>query len=484
MVVSKLLADLRMRVGSIEPERPTVGILAFEAAAATSRLISLHRSLADDEVRRLRNDMRSQGMAYLTSKDQAFLLRLACAELVAELDKAASAVSRLGAKCRDPLLRSFDRLYADLKTSGILSTLRRGRAAELDRFGLGSTQKGVEKRVKKMEKYVTATSRLYAEMEALNELEATERRMEQQWRRHSGPIPMQKPGAPPPAPSPVLLELQSQRHKVRRLKEESLWNKSFDKAVDLMVRAVITVFSRVCIVFGPYVLGLPPLPDRNPMLRGSLDLFGKHSSGPVANSVAKDIPILRNSAPMFMAKESVEKPFERLTTLLEAGPTTVGGSGLALRYANVIVLAEKLLSTTEPATDAEEEEEEEVAAAREELYQMMPSGMRGAVRAKLREWWRRERGATVDGSLALGWKEGVTRILAWLGPVARDTLRWQEERNMERQQRFYTRPRALLLQTLHFADREKTEAAVVEVLIGLSCVCWYDDRGQDNSFYF
>ncbi|RRT42562.1 hypothetical protein B296_00056356 [Ensete ventricosum] len=480
MGVPRVLADLRIRMGSIDPERPVVGILAFEAAAAMSRLVSLHRSLAEDEVRRLRTDMRSQGVAYLTSRDQPFLLRLACAELVAELDKAASVVSRLGAKCCDALLSGFDRFYADLKAGGVYSAPSGGRVADLERLGLGSTAKGVEKRVKRMERYVAATSRLYAEMEALNELEASERRMEQQWRRHSGPIPTQKPGVRP-APSAVQLDLCSQRHKVRRLKEESLWNKTFDKVVKLMVRAVITVFARICAVFGPCVLGLPPLPNRN---RRTLLLRGgnphnpsKHSSGPLDRPLAKAGPILRNSAPIFVAKGSIKKPFESLSSLLEAGPTTVGGSGLALRYANVIVLAEKLLAMRSVGSHEVEDEEEEDTRA--ELYQMMPSAMQGAVRAKLRECWRRE-GGTVDGSLAEGWKEAVRRILTWLGPVGHDTLRWQKERHMERQQRFDARPREMLMQTLHFSDREKTEAAIVEVLVGLSCMGWYEERRRHS----
>ncbi|CAL9105941.1 unnamed protein product, partial [Musa textilis] len=481
MGVPKVLADLRARVGSIDPERPVVGILAFEVAAIMSRFVSLHRSLAEDEVRRLRTDMRSQGVAYLTSKDQPFLLRLACAELVAELDKAAAAVSRLAVKCQDPLLRGFDRIYDVLKAGGACPVLRGGRVTELERFGLGSTAKGVEKRVKRVEKYVAATSLLYAEMEAMNALEATERRMEQQ-RRHSGPIPVQKPGVSL-APSPIQLELRSQRHKVRQLKKISLWNKTFDDAVDFMVRAVITVFARISSVFGSCVLGLPPLQDRSRptlMLRGSPDFPGKHSSGPLERPSKMDVPILRNSAPMFMTNESLAKPFESLSNLLQAGPRTVGGSGLVSRYANVIVAAEKLLITrsVEGHAAQNDEEVEEDAAAREELYHMMPSGMRASVRAKLRECWRRE-GGTVDGSLAEGWKEVVGRILSWLGPVAHDTLRWQEERNIERHHRFHTRPMALLLQTLHFSDREKTEAAIVEVLVGLSCMCWYEDRGRE-----
>ncbi|URD86532.1 transcription factor IIA large subunit [Musa troglodytarum] len=429
MGVPKVIADLRNRAGSVDVDRPGVGILAFEAAAAMSLLVSLHLSLAEDEVRRLCADMRSKGVAYLTSKDEPFLLRLAYAELVAELDKAAATVSRLGAN-----------------------------------LGLGSTAKGVEKLIKRMERYVVATSRLYAEMEALNELEATERRMEQ-WRRHSGSIPVPKPGVPPAFES-VHLELRSRRHKVRRLKEESLWNKTYDEAVELMVRAVITVFTGICAVFGPYVLRMLPRRDRRHRVlihRSNPDYPGKHSSGPLETPTLKDVLFQRSSAPITVVKESRDKPSENLSRLLKADPTTLGGSGLALRYGNMIVLAEKLLKTRSVEGHEQGDGKEAAeAAARVELYQMMPSGMRTAVRAKLRECWKKE-GGTVDGSLAEGWREAAERILAWLGPVARDTLRWQEEHNMERQQRFHALPRALMLQTLHFSDRVKTEAAIVEL---------------------
>ncbi|XP_074565946.1 protein PSK SIMULATOR 1-like [Curcuma longa] len=479
MGVTKVLADLRARC----PLRPAVGILAFEAAAAMARLVSLHRSLAEEEVRLLRARMRAPGVAYLTSKDQIFLLRVAVSELVGDLDAAAAAVSRLAPRCSDPLLRAFDRLYADLKVGGVYSFLIDARAAaDLDRLGLGSTAKRAERRVRRMERYVAATSSLYAEMEVLNELEAAEKRAQQQeqqkWRRHSGPIPVQKP---PSAPDPVRFQLRTQMHRIRRLKEESLWNKTFDKAVELMVRAVVTVFSRICAVFGVYVLGLPG-GDQNNSGQFKPSFFGKHSSGPLERRVVpQHVAFLRNSAPIMRTMTEIgaqETPFDRLRKFLKVSPTTVGGSGLALRYVNVILAAEKLFQ--EGNRVAAEAEEEPVAAAREELYEMLPSGMRAAVRAKLREFWRKEgsRLSLADESLADGWREAVAAILAWLVPVALDTKRWQEERNMDREQRFCTRPRTLLLQTLHYADVDKAEAAVVEVLVGLSCITWYDDRRQ------
>ena len=101
------------------------------------------------------------------------------------------------------------------------------------------------------------------------------------------------------------------------------------------------------------------------------------------------------------------------------------------------------------------------------------------MRAKLRECWRKDRGV-VDEWLAKGWKEVVGRILEWLGPVAQDIASWQEEQNMDRQQRLEAKPRVLLPQTLHFSDKEKVEAAIVEVLVGLSCICWYEERRFDS----
>ncbi|KAG1371732.1 hypothetical protein COCNU_16G008260 [Cocos nucifera] len=477
MVVAKAwFANLRARVGTgtgsdsgLRPDDApgVVGILAFEAAATMARLISLHRALCEPEVLRLRSiTMRSPGVAYLNSTDQFFLFRLACAELMDDLDRAAAAISRLDARCRGGFPRGFSSIYADLKAGEII--------ADLDRLGLGSSPKVVEKRIRKMARHVTTTARLYAEMEMLSELEASERKREQHWRRYSGPIPMQKHIAS----DPLRLEIKSQRQRVRRLKEESLWSQSQDKVVDRMAKAAVSIFARICAVFGQFVPGLPN--NRTGLRSRTYPIFpGKHSSGPMERPIPRESNI-RNSAPILRTREAIAKSCTDWSKQLEAPPSTVGGSGLAQRYANVIVLAERLhLMRAGGNRLVDREQAGEEAALREELYELLPVGMRGAVRAKLRECWRKD-GGLVDEWLAKGWKEAVGRILGWLGPVAQDTARWQEERNMDRQRRFEAKPRALLLQTLHFSDKEKAEAAIVEVLVGLSCVCWYEERRFDS----
>ncbi|KAJ6799125.1 uncharacterized protein M6B38_209400 [Iris pallida] len=447
-----------MVVPNPRDDASVVGILSFEAAATMSRLVSLHRSLSDAEVSRLRSDaMRSQGVAYLNSTDQSFLLRLACAELVEALDAAAEDVSRLSRRCRGALPVGFDRLYTDLKSGSI------------DPSRLASSR-SIEKKVKKMAKYVAATERLFHEMELLNAMEATERR---KWSRFSGPIPVQKlPQKPEAAPQ---LDIKSQLQKVRRLKEDSLWSQSFDKAVEVMALAAYSIFARICVVFGPYVSGLPHIvvykeTSRMGFATPHLKFRILPQSGPLERAAAAKEVAIRNSCPIPRRAGCEYNGRLDWSRMLQPPPHTVGGSGLALRYANVILQAEKVMLEGEAAKEE-----------REELYWQLPLGLRAAVRAKLRDCWRK-RGPS-DGDLAMGWKDAVWRIMGWLGPVAHDTVRWQGERTMDRAQRFESQPRTLALQTLQFSDREKTEAAIAEVLVGLSLVCWYEEQGRGSLRY-
>jgi hypothetical protein len=450
------LADLRSRLGA-GARADGLGILAFEAAVAMSRLVSLHLALSDAEVRRLRGDaLRAEGVARLTSTDQVHLLRLACGELVADLDRSADAAARIGARCgaSAPLLRDFDRVYADAKL---------GRLAQLD-AAVGFSR-GARKRFRKMERHVAATARLYAEMDALGELEASERRMEQ-WMRHSGPIPAQTTAAPgkrQPASEPgekLMRELKAQRHKVRKLMESSLWSVPAAMAAKLMVKSVLAVLARVSVAFGTSVPGLPQLTVGRAWPLG-------HSSGPLHRGAAPDAAT-RHSAPIFRQNDPASSPLEQV----KPSSSTVGGSGMELRYANVILSAESLL----PAAGGGEEVPVGIDLSRRDaLYKMLPVSIREAVNVRLRESCRGQP-PVVDEEAAAASRGAVERVLRWLGPMARDTVRWHDERSMERAQRFSMRPRALMVQTLHFADQRKADDAIVEVLVDLSCVCWYDDE--------
>ncbi|XWS08824.1 hypothetical protein CRYUN_Cryun40dG0033600 [Craigia yunnanensis] len=146
-----------------------------------------------------------------------------------------------------------------------------------------------------------------------------------------------------------------------------------------------------------------------------------------------------------------------------ATPSTVGGSALALHYANVIILIEKLLCY--PHLVGEE--------ARDDLYQMLPTSLRLSLRTNLKSYVKNL--AIYDAPLAHDWKENLDRILRWLAPLAHNMIRWQNERNFEQQQ-IVTWTNVLLLQTLYFADREKTEAAICELLVGLNYICRFEHQ--------
>jgi hypothetical protein len=461
-----------------KPHPPTLGILAFETAKAMTRLVSLYRSLADDEILKLRKEaMRSKGVAYLNSQDEGFLLKLACAERLEDLNQAAHTVSRLGQKCSDFGLNRFDIVYNDLKLGVI----------EISKLEFDT--RGVQKIIERMEKSISTTANLYTALESLAQMEVSERKVDR-WKNTLGN--KHKTNS-----EYLKQKIVFQKKQVQRYKEISLWNQSFDRSVGLMARTVCVVYARICTVFGPYVSGLPSLsknlrPSSNQKrqifwfdhetnhclieFRDTNEKSGSRSGPMPKTSQKKEIVRFFSSESNNFFSDEIRftsnnncgaiGKYNRVFSL--APPSTVGGSGLSLRYANVIICAERCLYT--PATIGEDD--------RGALYEMLPARLKATVRVKLKSHWlkKEEESNGCDGhSLAEGWRDAVEEIMGWLGPLAHDTMKWQTERNYERQ-KFDPKPTVLLLQTLHYSDLEKAEAAIVEILVGLSCIYRYEPR--------
>ncbi|KAG7033823.1 hypothetical protein SDJN02_03548, partial [Cucurbita argyrosperma subsp. argyrosperma] len=458
---------------------PTLGILSFDTAKTMAALISLYRSLSDEEIFKLRNVVvRSQGVAYLNSKDKEFLLNLACSERLEELNNAASSVSRLSKKCADLGLARFDLVFSNMK-DGIFNSVKSN-----------SGFKNVAKLIGRMEKLVFSTAELHSSMEALFEMEASEKKL-QNWRTSS-------PNQYPPVNFEMLKrKLATQRKDVKHAKEISLWNQSFDYAVGMMTRLICVIYARISTVFSPYVPEQDCCSYHNPPTGIFRDRFwrwnfyGGHrksgsgdgeykfetQSGPIPKRGKKELvrfpSVIRvNDVAGFRSGELNSSKLENNRVYASAPPTTVGGTGLSLNYANVILFAERCLHS--PTTIGEE--------ARGKFYEMLPARIKQNLRAKLRRNnWMNKGGEEKMGSdsdtqsLAAGWKEAVEDMMGWLGPLAHDTMRWQSERNMEKQ-RFDTSPTTLLMQTLHYSDLEKTDAAIVEILVGLSCIYKFENR--------
>eukprot|EP00246_Nothoceros_aenigmaticus_P013593 TRINITY_DN4763_c0_g1_i1.p1 TRINITY_DN4763_c0_g1~~TRINITY_DN4763_c0_g1_i1.p1 ORF type:complete len:606 (-),score=102.69 TRINITY_DN4763_c0_g1_i1:684-2501(-) len=148
-----------------------------------------------------------------------------------------------------------------------------------------------------------------------------------------------------------------------------------------------------------------------------------------------------------------------------APSSTLGGSALALHYANVIIIIEKMVRF--PHLIAQ--------GSRDDLYQMLPNSVRSTLRSRLRAIMRCYDSTRYDSGIATDWKTALETILGWLAPLAHNMIRWQSEHNFEQQQ-MVARTNVLLLQTLFFADRLKAEAAVTELLVGLNYVYGHEQE--------
>lgn len=511
------------RKGDKDGASSRVGILSFELANAMSRAASLHRSLSAAEAARLLGPLclGSHAVRALVPGDDARLLALALAEKLDALNRVAAVAARLGRRCAAPALQGFDHVYADLLAG-------RSSASAYPFFAPASQSEAAL--LRQLDRLAAATAALYAELDALAELEESARKLPTDEARRA-----------------LLQRARWRRQDARRLRDASLWGWTYDKAVLLLARAVCAVYHRIRLVFGDPMRGLDLLlvcdsKDREHH-QSSRQLFSgpvtSAKSGPIIDRVTADADpphpgrlrsncggnmfmeclSLSSSAPwkdddgldeddesffsgdasscisairsgMLVASPSSgeehdaakngaesrrrrshsHRRFGPKSTVTSLAPaSTVGGSALASHYANIIMIVEKLLQY--PHLVGSE--------ARDDLYGMLPSSLRSSLRRHL----PRNLGI-YDAFLAHDWREALEKTLAWLAPMAHNMMRWQADRSFEQQHQMEVQLRGgangnanvLLLQTLYFADRDKTEAVLCELLVGLNYICRYEQQ--------
>ncbi|KAL3634509.1 hypothetical protein CASFOL_021563 [Castilleja foliolosa] len=453
-------------------EKQVIGILSFEVANVMSKIMNLHKSLTDNELIKLKNEIfKCEGIKTLVSSDEKQLLELALVEKLDDLNRIAVVVSRLGKKCTIPALQGFEHVYGDIVSR------------TTDVKELGFLVKDMESILRKMERYVNHTKSLYREMEVLNELESASKKFQQNHHEESKKVCEQK--------------LIWQRQDVNHLKDVSLWNQTYDKVVELLARTVCTVYARIHIVFGDHghISKAQQKPSLSKSVSNRTNSFRPKTSlqrsegalfrpedfnfacgiGPgwlfmecinLSSSALKvddyDDYDDRGSIANSLKSDNGPRKFQpKNGPLIFAPLKTVGGSALALHYANVIIIVEKLLLYPHLVGDE----------ARADLYQMLPTSLRKTLKAKLKSYIKDV--AIFDAHLAHDWKEKLNSRFTWLGPLAHNMIKWQSERNVEQRQ-IVARTNVLLLQTLYFADREKTEEIICEVLVGLNYICRYE----------
>lgn len=151
---------------------------------------------------------------------------------------------------------------------------------------------------------------------------------------------------------------------------------------------------------------------------------------------------------------------------LKPASFTLGDAALALHYANMIVLIERMVSSPHLVD----------LATRDDLYNMLPTAIRTALRAKLKCQAKSKPSSDhSDANLAAEWSLVVEQILEWLAPLAHNMISWHSARNFEKEHSIFN-ANVLLVQTLYFANQAKTEAAIVDLLVGLNYVCRIDRK--------
>ncbi|KAL0317320.1 UNVERIFIED_CONTAM: protein PSK SIMULATOR 3 [Sesamum angustifolium] len=514
-------------------QKAQIAVLAFEAASLMTKLLHLWQSLTDKQVAKLREEItNSVGVKKLVSEDDDYIGRLICEEMTENLAHVARAVARLSKKCSDPLLKSFERAFNDLIKIGA------------DPYGWQFSWKKMERKLKKMERFIVTNTNLYQEMETLADLEQTLKRMK----------------GNDNADSITLVEYEKKvawkQQEVKHLKGNSLWNRTYDYTILLLARSVFTIYGRIGHVFGisnvadmgvkdsrvtdihsnrrshstvfmqssvyPTENGVPrfstgvsgkAISVSGPLLRTnnlgnfhsgplgnsmttSSPISGKYNgvsfhSGPLGRSTSKSDPVPKANKTSFRlwqfrhktrdAREKVPqrepneitasgtfywkhdkwKQYELLKfcKLLNPPPETLGAAALALHYANVIIFIEKLVASPHLIGND----------ARDDLYNMLPASIRAALRAKLKPYSKSLTASVYDTALAGEWNEAMSGTLEWLAPLAHNMIRWQSERSFEHQS-LISKTNVLLVQTLYFANQERTEAAITELLVGLNYI--------------
>ncbi|KAK7314909.1 hypothetical protein VNO77_33439 [Canavalia gladiata] len=437
-------SNLLQRKPSFPSSKPKrVAVLAFEIAGVMSKLLHLWQSLSDANVVRLRNDAVSiEGVWKLISNDESFLLNLAVAEFADSLRLVADSVSRLSHKCHDPTLRSFHRVFTEFANSGL----------DPHAWTL-TTPKEIESKHKKMERYVTLTSTLHREMDELSLLESSLRKA-----LHNN---AETANTEPSSHYQKIHDLQQkifwQKQEVKNLKAKSLWNKGFDGVVLLLVKFLFTVLARIKVIFG---VGHSTVPCLSRSLSASATVYPSDHQNPSPPSCSFVSGPLKRSKLDQENEDLVSGFFESNCKVLKPLPKTLGASALALHYANLIIVIEKMIKSPQLVG----------VDARDDLYAMLPSSIRSSLRSRLRGVGF----SACDPVLAGEWRDALGRILGWLSPLAHNMIKWQSERSYE-QQNLVPKTNVLLLQTLFFANKEKTEAAITELLVGLNYV-WRFER--------
>ncbi|KAL5206476.1 hypothetical protein ABZP36_034685 [Zizania latifolia] len=512
-----------------------VGALAFEVAALMSRAAGLWRALGDAEVRRLCGEaIRLEGVRVLVTDDDAALLDLALAEMAGACRDLELSVARLSGRCADPLLRRVDALFAGLVGRGAdPHGLRYAAAKKMDRKArkmqrlvastahlsqeldvLAELEQGLRDGPRKDAagrggESARRVARQRQEVDRLRAASLWNRTFDYAVRllaRSLFTIVARITQVFGLEPKNVAMDDDAM---ISLTSTRLSWSNSFVGSMHSLVypsdfpsetprrllRAKSCKFSNGVHVRRRFLLSRSQSLRQLKWPMASKQLIGCMASG--SRSPARerwihgdsDLPL--SSSYMSPSKDdsSINSQFQDDSTnanlcttsvfessshdwLMSTPVTTLGAAALALHFASLIIFVEKLAISPHHICRDE----------RDALYNMLTDRIRASLRARLKPVAKNimntASSSACDPVLAAEWSDTVQSILGWLAPLAHNMLRWQAERNFE-QRNVASTTGVLLLQTLHFADQKKSEAAIVELLVGLNYL-WRAGRELDG----
>ncbi|KAL8152894.1 hypothetical protein V2J09_010654 [Rumex salicifolius] len=510
---------------ALRSEKSMVGILAFEVTSLMSKVVNMWNTLGDRQISMLKEDMFSSfGILKLVSDDENQLMEFAFAEVFQNLGYVAQSVMMLAKRCSDPIYTRLEEFFSNPNENSI------------EWLGWAYNRKKMEKKVRKMSIFIASTSQLYHEMEVLLELEQTLRRMQmnpdtsrvklleyqQKVSRQHQEVKKLQDMSPWTRNYNYVVRLLVkslftilERIKVIfRINNQDLFvgekvmcekqnsDNTLSRCRSLVHPHALFSQNQASIFFsGPMSMSRSRLglgigssrARRNSHLKAKR--FGQ--SGPFKGCMlgGTDFPVIETHLPRITdgSSRATNKTGPKQETSKTGSiilghrksilsrqfmssitpASTLGSSALSLHYANIIILVEKLGSLPHLVGPD----------ARDDLYNMLPSNIKTSLRTKLKQYGKSACPAVCDSTLATEWGLAMNRILEWLSPLAHNTLRWQSERNFEKQN-VMVKPNVLLVHTLHFANQAKTEDVLLELLMGLNYLCRCSKDGQGKAVVF
>ncbi|KAI4300407.1 hypothetical protein L6164_033790 [Bauhinia variegata] len=512
---------------TVSDDKAGIGILATEVSSLMMKVVHLWHCLSDREVTNLREEIvKSVGVTKLVSANDDFLLELALNEILDNFEYLARSVARLGKRCVDPVYHRYEK-FVDNPAQNYLHWVgweyrwkkMERKAKKMERFVAAMTQLSQELEVLAEVEQTFRRMQANPELHQGKLLEYQKKIMWQRqqvknlrdmspWNRNYDYIVRLLVRSSFTILERIILvsgsnhlPVEQQQNDFQQMNSKDL-PRSHSFSVPLNSIFHLSQYDIPGFSSGPIgrrqVSNAGSVVDRakrkNRRRRDfhSPALFGKylHSEskqfghvGPFKGcmSVGNDSPVIQSCMPATggsMRLNDCHKNVDKMKSaeklalscririysklsakgrLSKAPRFTLGDAALALHYANVIILIERMVSTPD-MIDLE---------SRSDLYNMLPSAIRTTLRAKLKLFSKANDSSLYDANLSAGWNMALEQILEWLAPLAHNTIRWHSERNFEKEHAT-SKASVLLVHTLYFANQSKTEAAMIDLLLGLN----------------